>query len=179
MKDIEFGIEKLDKTDLLGYLTFVDSCCFDEGNGYNYTIRQLTSVEEVEDKIKEYIKFGYEGIMLKKDTPYCFGRSNNLLKYKKFKDNEYEIIDIEDGEGNSAEVAAAILCKDSRGVTFKAGVIGTVEFRKDMFSKKASYIGKTATVKYQELTPDNKDGTGGVPRFGKVTQVDRESLEGK
>jgi hypothetical protein len=40
-----------------------------------------------------------------------------------------------------------------------------------MWKQKDQLIGKTATVKYFNLTPD------GVPRFGYVVKIDRESYE--
>lgn len=125
---------------------------------------------DVENFLEFYIGEGYEGIMLKKDVPYFFGRSTDLLKYKRFKDSEYKILDFEEGKGNLAGIAAAVICVADNGETFKAGVTGTQEYAKDLFANKNDYIGKLATVKYQELTPE-KDGKGGVPRFGKMMSI--------
>ena len=46
------------------------------------------------------------------------------------------------------------------GVTFSTGLKGTMEYAKELLENKDSHIGKMATVRYQELTPD------GIPRFG-------------
>lgn len=125
---------------------------------------------DVEHYIDEFVNDGYEGIMLKKDVPYFFGRSFDMLKYKRFKDEEYPIVDIEEGKGNLKGIASAIICKADNGTEFKAGIIGTQEYAKNLFENKSKYFGKLATVKYQELTPV-KNGKGGVPRFGKVTTI--------
>ena len=133
------------------------------------------NVAQTEEKVDEYLEnqlnLGYEGIMLKKfDVPYFFGRSFDMLKYKRFKDAEFKIVDIEDGKGNKKGKATAVICVDENGTEFKAGVTGTEEFAAEMFANKEAYIGKIATIKYQELTPV-KDGKGGVPRFGKMTAI--------
>ena len=57
----------------------------------------VSNENEVEDAITEAVSKGYEGIMLKKDVPYFFGRSFDMLKYKRFVDSEFEIVDIEEG----------------------------------------------------------------------------------
>lgn len=128
------------------------------------------SKEAVENHIKATTSKGYEGIMLKKDVPYFFGRSFDMLKYKKFKDAEYRIVDFEEGKGNLKGIAAAVICETDNGEQFKAGVTGTQEYARNLYENRNEYVGKLATIKYQELTP-LKDGKGGVPRFGKMMSV--------
>jgi ATP-dependent DNA ligase len=108
--------------------------------------------------------------MLKKDVPYFFGRSFDMLKYKKFFDKEFKIVDFEEGNGNLVGIAAAVICETEDGQTFKAGVMGTQDYARDLFSFKDLYKGKMATIVYQALTP-LKDGKGGVPRFGKMREI--------
>ena len=124
----------------------------------------------VENYIETIVNRGYEGIMLKKDVPYFFGRSFDMLKYKKFFDKEFKIVDFEEGNGNLVGIAAAVICETEDGQTFKAGVMGTQDYARDLFTNKDLYKGKVATIKYQALTP-TKDGKGGVPRFGKMVSV--------
>lgn len=128
------------------------------------------SEEAVENHIKATTSKGYEGIMLKKDVPYFFGRSFDMLKYKKFKDAEYKIVDFEEGKGNLKGIAAAVICETDNGEQFKAGVTGTQDYARNLYENRNEHIGKLATIKYQELTP-MKDGKGGVPRFGKMMSV--------
>lgn len=129
----------------------------------------VSNENEVEGAITEAVSKGYEGIMLKKDVPYFFGRSFDMLKYKRFVDSEFEIVDIEEGLGNSAGLASAIVCKSGDN-TFKAGIIGDNNYSRNLLINKGKVIGKMATVVYQSLTP-SKDGSGGVPRFGKVKSI--------
>lgn len=128
------------------------------------------SEAEVEEMISWFVERGYEGIMLKKDVPYFFGRSFEMLKYKKFKDAEYKIVDFEEGKGNLKGIAAAVICETDNGEQFKAGVTGTQDYARNLYENRNEYVGKLATIKYQELTP-MKDGKGGVPRFGKMMSV--------
>lgn len=130
----------------------------------------LASDEEVEEQIKEYVDEGFEGIMLKHDVPYFFGRSTDLLKYKFFKDGEYKIVTFEEGKGNLKGIAASVVCVADNGTEFRAGVTGTQDEARQMFIDRDKYVGKLATIKYQELTPV-QDGKGGVPRFGKMVTV--------
>lgn len=134
------------------------------------TFVEVNSEEEVEEMILNFTSEGYEGIMLKKDVPYFFGRSFEMLKYKKFFDNEYRVVDFEEGKGNLKGIAAAVICVDENGTEFKAGVTGTQEYAAELFKNKGQYVGKMATIKYQALTP-MKDGKGGVPRFGKMMAI--------
>ena len=134
------------------------------------TFVEVFNEEEVEDMILNFTSEGYEGIMLKKDVPYFFGRSFEMLKYKKFFDKEFKIVDFEEGKGNLKGIAASVICVGENGTLFKAGVTGTQEYAADLLVHKDEYIGKLATIKYQALTPVKEDG-GGVPRFGKMMAI--------
>ena len=138
-------------------------------SGY-FPLKWVANEEEVEQAIIASTTKGYEGIMLKKNVPYFFGRSFDMLKYKKFKDAEYRIITFEEGKGNLAGIAAAVICETDSGEQFKAGVTGTQAYARDLFINKDKFAGKLATIKYQELTPV-KNGKGGVPRFGKMMSI--------
>jgi ATP-dependent DNA ligase len=139
-------------------------------NQYGWWLNVVQSEKNVDVYIENQLKFGYEGIMLKKDVPYFFGRSFDMLKYKKFFDKEFKIVDFEEGNGNLVGIAAAVICETEDGQTFKAGVMGTQDYARDLFSFKDLYKGKMATIVYQALTP-MKDGKGGVPRFGKMREI--------
>ena len=103
---------------------------------------------------------GYEGVMARNiQSQYLFGyRSKDLLKVKRFLDEEYEIVDFT--HGTSIELECIVfVCKTKDDQTFSVRPVGTHEERKVMYKNGASYIGKMLTVKYQELSND------GVPRF--------------
>lgn len=126
---------------------------------------KVYSFEEVENWMEDSMLAGFEGIMLRDPNMiYEEGRSSSLIKYKRFKDAEYIVANIEDGNGNHTGQAATITCTTDSGLTFSAG-LGKgwdEESRRHLFKCKKEYIGRKATIVFQELTPD------GIPRFGKL-----------
>jgi len=126
---------------------------------------------EVMELYEKYIEMGYEGQMLRLDGKYENKRSRNLMKHKTFIDEEYTIIDICEGEGNRSGTAGYFVFRTRDGKPFKSNVKGTWEETAEMLRNKAQLIGKEATVKYFNLTPD------GIPRFPYVISIDRNSYE--
>lgn len=111
---------------------------------------------------KIYLAEGYEGQMIKFNTPYINKRTKYLLKRKEWMDSEYTLVDMLEGEGNwSGKARIAIF--DG----FNADIVGTYEQCAEWLKNKDDYIGKPTTIKYFELTED------GAPRFGKVKELDR------
>jgi ATP-dependent DNA ligase len=91
-------------------------------------------------------------------TVYRSKRSNALMKYKLFQDEEAVIIGFEKGTGT--EEGAIIFCiKDIRENEFTIRPRGTIEERRKLYKKGDKLIGKKLTIRYQELTEK------GVPRF--------------
>lgn len=128
------------------------------------------SEQDLHEFHDEYVQLGYEGLIIRKiagDKPtqaeinasiYKFGRSSNMLKYKEFIDEEAEVIGVEEARGT--EVGTALLrVRDIRGneivIRFRAPLVE----RRKWLQDPNSVIGKQATIRYQELSPD------GVPRF--------------
>ena len=103
---------------------------------------------------------GYEGIMARnRDSKYLFGyRSKDLLKVKRFLDEEYEVVGFTHGTSIEKE-CLIFICQTKEGQYFNVRPVGTHEERKEMYKVGHTYIGKPLTVKYQELSND------GVPRF--------------
>ncbi len=120
---------------------------------------------------ENYIERGYEGQMLRMNSKYENKRSKSLLKHKSFVDEEYTILDIVEGEGNRTGTAGYMVFETVEGKRFKSNVKGTWEETAEMLKSKKELIGKQATIKYFNLTPD------GIPRFPFVIGIDRESYE--
>lgn len=127
--------------------------------------------DEVTEWYENYVERGYEGQMLRTDGKYENKRSKFLLKHKSFVDEEYTILDICEGEGNRAGTAGYFVFETKDGKRFKSNVKGTWEETAEMLKNKKKLIGKEATVKYFNLTPD------GIPRFPYVINIDRNSYE--
>ena len=117
------------------------------------------SEAEMKEQHARFVADGYEGIMLRNPAGvYKNVRSVDLLKYKEFFDDEYEVVGFKEGEG--AEKGCVLwTCKTEKGATFHCRPRGTREDRAELFQKGAAYIGKKLTVRFQELTDD------GIPRF--------------
>jgi ATP-dependent DNA ligase len=124
---------------------------------------------------EEYNELGYEGQMVRIiEGAYEQKRSDFLLKRKPYYDagaleTEFEIVELLPGKGNWAGKARKVVCKLPSGETFRADIKATMAQAKEMLEKKDSYVGKMATVRYQNLTPD------GVPRFPKAIDMNRGS----
>ena len=124
-----------------------------------------TTAEDVDTIAAKYIEAGYEGAMVRTEGKYENKRSNTLIKWKEFQDEEFWIVDIQEGDGNRAGMAARVVLSLGEGRTFSAGLIGNVEYCKELLRNRTKYIGNKGTVVFQNYTPD------GVPRFPKFKTV--------
>ena len=129
------------------------------------------NVDEVMELYGEYVDKGFEGQMLRLNGKYENKRSKSLLKHKSFVDEEYTILDIVEGEGNRTGTAGYMVFETAEGKPFKSNVKGTWDETAEMLKSKKKLIGKQATIKYFNLTPD------GSPRFPFVINIDRNSYE--
>jgi DNA ligase-1 len=132
---------------------------------------KVPSEDVVTELYEKYVEEGYEGQMLRLDGKYENKRSKNLLKHKSFVDEEYTILDICEGEGNRTGTAGYMVFETAEGKPFKSNVKGTWDETAEMLKSKTELIGKQATIKYFNLTPD------GIPRFPFVIGIDRNSYE--
>jgi len=117
--------------------------------------RTAHSMDDIEKYHDHCAERGYEGIMIRNPQGvYRQTRSKDLLKYKKFKTDEYQVIGHTIGKGDIAIFECKVNDK-TFGVMMKA----TLEEKKEMLEHIQDYYGKWLTVKYQELSKD------GIPRF--------------
>lgn len=116
--------------------------------------------EYIKDAFTEFVVNGYEGAILRKDTPYEHKRSKNLLKYKEFMDDEFEILDICEGFIKGKAEYAWVKLHD--GKECKATLSFTDEKCVEMLYNKNDIIGKKASVRFFGYT---KDGSLRFPVF--------------
>lgn len=113
--------------------------------------------EDLEEWLHIYLEQGYEGQMLRvPDSPYENKRSKNLIKHKEFEDDEFEIVDIEEGEGNWAGYAKSVTIRLKDGTTQSSGMRGNQKFTKQILADREKLIGTDSTVRYQKKTADGK-----------------------
>ena len=125
----------------------------------------------INDWYEDYVDWGYEGQMIRLDKEYESKRSKSLLKYKSFIDEEYTILDIVEGLGNKTGMVGSFIFENKDGKRFSASPKFNWSECTEMWKRKDELIGKSATVKYFNLTPDS------IPRFPYVIKIDRESYE--
>jgi DNA ligase-1 len=129
--------------------------------------RRIESEDQFDVLHGEWLEQGYEGSMWRNNTPYENRRTKNLLKRKDFVDEEFEVVAIEEGQGNWAGVAKRVTCRLPDGRTFGAGIKGTRERGIELLHEKHHIV----TIKYFQLTPD------GIPRFGVATKFHGDKRE--
>jgi DNA ligase 1 len=117
------------------------------------------------------LEHGFEGSMIRNaDAVYKNGRSYDLQKCKDMQDEEFQIVDFEEGSGRLQGHVGSFWCivpNDPRliaagavaGARFKAKCKGKTENLRKYFQDHKLWTGKLLTVQYQNYTPDGK------PRF--------------
>jgi len=120
--------------------------------------------EHFQEWVKEAADYGWEGVMLRADEPYKGKRSKDLLKVKKFFDDEYEVVDVEMGPfryvKNGAECEENMLsCVmiNHKGHTVRVGSGFTIEQRQEFYRNPNKILVQVITVQYFEETK-NQDG---------------------
>uniref|UniRef100_A0A6C0H577 ATP-dependent DNA ligase family profile domain-containing protein n=1 Tax=viral metagenome TaxID=1070528 RepID=A0A6C0H577_9ZZZZ len=114
--------------------------------------------KEIMKKHEEYVKDGYEGIMIrnmvgKYKEKY---RSSDLLKYKEFKDSEFKIIGYgyEQDRLNQEEKLIVWEVEIAEGIKCSVRPKGTKEERQYLYLNGDEYIGKKIWLKFQDYTAD-------------------------
>lgn len=101
----------------------------------------------------DFIQEGYEGSIVRLDRAYEQKRSPTLLKRKDFIDGEFELLRIEEGQGNWSGYAKRAVCKTNEGVEFGAGIKGSQEFCLALLNDPVSKY-QSVTIRHFGMTPD-------------------------
>lgn len=116
------------------------------------------NVALLDDLFDSYRRNGYEGQIIRLDTPYLNKRTKNLIKRKEFIDAEFPILRIEEGIGTWAGFAKTVVCSLPDGREFGAGFKGDKAYAKEVLDNADKY--KYATIRYF------KESEFGVPLQG-------------
>jgi DNA ligase-1 len=116
----------------------------------------VTSEKAFTHHIKE-IPDNWEGYMLRRDGSTYFKRSNNLLKVKKFKDEEFTVLNLKKSEKFIDGVNQP--CIGSLEIKYKSSIVSvgsglTDKQRLDWYKHPENIIGKRVTIKYFEESKD-------------------------
>lgn len=113
-----------------------------------------TTIDPDEDKIMDYLHFaistGYEGLIIRQDTaPYQDGkRAPQLIKVKKFLDEEFTVISILE----SKDGWAILRCFLKNGQEFGVSAPGTHAEKREVLLNKEQYIGRQVKVEFAGYT---------------------------
>ena len=107
----------------------------------------------------------WEGLMLRADEPYKGKRSKDLLKYKSFFDDEYEVIDTEmgpfryvlDGKEHEETMLSCVMIKH-KGHIVRVGSGFSIEQRQEFYCNPCKILGKQITIQYFEETKNQEGG---------------------
>lgn len=99
---------------------------------------------------------GYEGGIVRFNTPYENKRTSALLKRKEFTTEEFVLLDVIEGKGNRSNMAGNIIVQLPNGKTCDAGIKGGCDHYRWLLSQRERLIGKQATIRYFGYTPDGK-----------------------
>ena len=122
-----------------------------------------------DDHFQEWVKkasdCGWEGIMVRANEPYKGKRSKDLLKVKKFFDDEYVVFDAEFGPfryvKDSAECEETMLsCVfiEHKGHIVRVGSGFSIDQRQEFYADPDQIVGQTITVQYFEETKNQEGG---------------------
>lgn len=139
----------LSSLNLTGSLVLVDS-------------QLVTSNDEVFYYHDKFVGDGYEGAMVRNLTgPYSVDkRSYDLLKYKKFDEDEFKIVGAEQNRGTQSD-QCTLICETKAGHRFGVKPKGDESEREWYWENHQNLIGQMMTVRYFGFTTSNES----VPRF--------------
>ena len=145
----------------------------------NYERYNPEVLKEWNERVKEY---NWEGLMFRKDVGYEGKRSQNLLKYKMFMDEEFKVLGVEEGDAQEVinGVAHKIKCVGSLVIEYKGNKVNvgtglSLQQRKRWYEHPEEIIGSTITVKFFEPT-QNQDGSWSLrfPVLKAIYEGDRD-----
>jgi len=117
----------------------------------------VIKVKDVAAYEQELTAQGYEGAIVRlMNAPYENKRTKSLLKVKTFIDDEFELVDVEEGRGTRSGMAGRVIVRLPDGRTNEAGIKGSHESAIMLLKNKAQHIGKKCTVRYFGLTGEGK-----------------------
>ena len=112
---------------------------------------------EIDRLYGEYTEAGYEGQMVRQNAPYQCKRSKSLLKRKEFITEEFNVVEVVEGQGAWTGYAKRFVLALPDGTQFGSGVRGSQAKLKELLEaeEKPTWV----TCRFFEYSND------GVPRF--------------
>lgn len=113
----------------------------------------VETFQHIDHLHNQWVEEGYEGLILRlHDGEYKLAAKNTkLLKYKKFEDAEFTVVDWSLGKDGIIQYT----CKQEEGKLFEARPMGNEEERARLLATAAQSIGQKLTVRYMNRSDDN------------------------
>ena len=153
--------DKISETILSDRLTTLRSYVLEGDKFIKVLDQKLGSDTHLENMMEISKNEGWEGLMLRKDDTYQGKRSNDILKVKKFFDDEYVVVDLENAvnrvivEGKEVdELMLKNVVIEHKGNRVQVGSGFSHEQKRYFFENPNEILGKTITVQYFEETTD-------------------------
>lgn len=130
------------------------------------------SKEDIEKFHEIFLNKNYEGTIVRQNSNYVHNRTNNLLKYKDFEDDEFKVIDFtheKDTKGDNL-LPVVWICITNDKKIFSVASKGTREERDELYKNGKNYVGKILTVQFFGKSEE------GVPRFPKTLRPGKSSF---
>lgn len=125
--------------------------------------------ENLQKYLDKFLEAGHEGLMIRQHgVGYEHKRSHQLLKFKIFEDEEFEIVGGE--ESVKRGMLGAFIVKDKKGNEFRTSLKFSHPERIEMWNNLNKYIGQMATVEFFGRSEY------GIPRFPRVIKLGRTDI---
>lgn len=113
---------------------------------------------ELDYLYKVFIQEGYEGQMIRTNGSYENKRSKFLLKRKEWLDEEFLIVDMEEGTGHLSNAVGSFWCvtNDPEHRRFRVTPEASVEQKSEWFRSPDLWLNKLMTVRFLKFTVKNK-----------------------
>ena len=126
---------------------------------------RVEDAAELDARLERIVAAGGEGLMLHhRDAVYDVGRSDHLLKYKPYQDDEARVLGHTAGRGKYEGMLGALIVERADGLRFRLGSGFTDTQRAD-----PPPVGALVTYRYNGLTAN------GVPRFARFLHIRHEA----
>lgn len=113
---------------------------------------------KIKEILNQQVSHGEEGVMINiNNAPYDFKRTNSLLKVKKMKDLDLEVVGFEEGDNRNKGKLGALICRYKNNTVKVGGGYGD-ELREEIWNHKEDWLGRTVVVQYFEETVNTQTG---------------------
>jgi len=121
------------------------------------SFKVIRNKQELEQQLADYIQCGYEGAMIRHLTaPYHVGRTAALLKMKPLQQENVEISEFVEGKGKfKGSLGAFVVIRKTGERCCVGGGNITEKQRQHVWNNQSSFLGRTITIRYTELSKAN------------------------